>query len=492
MNTVESPSHRHPLYPKEFSSGEERKGRVCGLCGETLKGSGYECSQCDFGAHRGCAENPPSLVIEESKIHEHPLTLLPTQVSFTCNACGTSGDKSPYVCLKCSFMTHKDCIDLPRVISINRHDHRLSYTSFLGSGEWTCGVCHREMEGRYGAYSCHRCENYATHSRCTVREDVWDGTDLEVIPNEKDDEDAWRLYSVISETLILHAGHNQHYLRLQDEYTDAICSGCALPIATDETFFRCQEYCDFFLHQRCADLPLKKTTFVHVHPLTLCLDDERSGGPNGLSRCHACELHFNGFSYRCLDCNVEFDIRCSSVSLPFEVYGHEHRLILNDSTEKAKICSGCGLEGLKYMLSCSECNLHLCLTCAVLPSMAKYKYDEHFLSIHTGLEDATGQYLCDVCEKKIEEQGNYYKCFSCGPVLHTSCAVGSFRHMRPCLSFRSHGYEYKVVCNDWTSQLRCSNCHNDCHEPLIVVYTTTTDDTIYLCSSRCFTAYTPV
>ena len=106
-----------------------------------VKGSRYECSECNFTVHLGCAKNPPSPVIEKSKIHEHTLTLLPTHVSFTCNACGLSGDKSPYVCLKCSFMVHGDCIGFPRVIKINRHEHSLYHTCFLGTGEWMCGVC---------------------------------------------------------------------------------------------------------------------------------------------------------------------------------------------------------------------------------------------------------------------------------------------------------------------------------------------------------------
>ncbi|CAH2078567.1 unnamed protein product [Thlaspi arvense] len=499
MNTGEFPSHRHPLNLKEISSEETEESRVCGLCGETVNGSRYECSQCNFAAHRGCAENPPSLVIEESKIHEHALTLLPSQVSFDCNACGISGDKSPYVCLKCSFMTHKDCIDLPRVININRHGHRMFYTFFLGPGEWTCGVCRKRMDGRYGAYSCPRCEHYAVHSRCAARKDVWDGMELERNPEEEDDdEDGEQLFSVIDEGSIHHFVHKQHYLRLvQDEYTDDVCSGCALPIATGD-FYRCQE-CHFFLHVSCANLPRKITTFLHVHPLTLCPDDERSGGPNGLSRCDSCHLYFNGFSYRCLECkddNIEFDIRCSSVSVPFVFYGHMHPLFVNDlpttENEKAKICSGCGLEGPIYILSCVECSLHLCMTCATLPVVAKYKYDGHLLSIHSGLEDPTGGYWCDICEEKIEDKGNHYRCLGCGPVLHASCAVGSFRHMRPWLSFMSHGHEYKVVRNDWTSQLRCSNCDSDCHEPLLLMSTTSTGVTIYLCSSSCFTAYVPV
>ncbi|XP_024004748.1 uncharacterized protein LOC18029647 [Eutrema salsugineum] len=704
MNAVEFPSHRHPLNLKELSSEETEESRVCGLCGETIKETNrvYECSQCDFAAHLDCAENPPSLVIERPKFHEHTLTLLPRQVSFTCNACGLSGDKSPYVCLECSFMTHKDCIDFPRAIRINRHHHRMFYTSFLGSGEQTCGICRRKMDGRYGAYSCLCCEDYYVHSRCAVRRDVWDGIDVEGKPEEEDgkddleeftiieerslivhfcheqhvlsfrsqyeyaddvcsgcalpiaaenfytcqectyllhercanlpreittflhvhpltlcpddesscgpngpsrcgschlhfngfsyrcleckddniefdircssvsepllvsshehplfiddvptdeieeakicsgcglqgpkyilscfqcrfhlcmacatkgdvwggvevmrnieeednDENGEQSYSMISDGVVLHIGHKQHHLRLEDEYTDDVCSGCALPIAA-KTFYRCHQECSFFLHERCANLPQEITTFLHVHPLTLCPDDERSCGP---SRCGSCHLHFNGFSYRCLECkddNIEFDIRCSSVSEPLLVSSHEHPLFIDDvptdEIEEAKICSGCGLQGQKYILSCFGCRFHLCMACAALPDKAKYKYDEHLLSIKSGLEDSTGGYLlCDVCEKKIEEKGNYYKCFSCGPVLHTNCAVGSFRHMRPWMSFISLGHEYKVVRNDWTTQLRCSNCDNECHEPLLLVSTTTTDVTIYLCSSRCFTAYVPV
>lgn len=120
MDAVEFPSHRHPLNRKELLSGEETQ--LCGLCGkEVINGPAYECSKCNFTAHLDCVKNPPSLVIEKSKIHEHTLTLLPRHVSFTCNACGRSGNKSPYVCLKCSFMVHGDCINIPLVIKISRH-----------------------------------------------------------------------------------------------------------------------------------------------------------------------------------------------------------------------------------------------------------------------------------------------------------------------------------------------------------------------------------
>ncbi|CAN7076085.1 unnamed protein product [Brassica oleracea var. botrytis] len=74
-----------------------------------------------------CMRNPPPLNIQCLKTHEHQLHLFSRLIDFTCNACGTQGSRSPYLCLPCNFIIHRECIDLPRVISINRHDHRISY-----------------------------------------------------------------------------------------------------------------------------------------------------------------------------------------------------------------------------------------------------------------------------------------------------------------------------------------------------------------------------
>ncbi|KFK28578.1 hypothetical protein AALP_AA7G015200 [Arabis alpina] len=323
------------------------------------------------------------------------------------------------------------------------------------------------MDGQYGGYSCVCCLDYVVHSRCATNEEVWDGKELEEVSEKEDDH-----------MLNLHFSH-QHGLRLENEdIRDIVCSGCALPIAS-ETFYRCDGLCNFYLHERCANLPQKKNTFLHVHPLTLCTDERSS-----ISRCVACKLHFNGFRYRCLECKdvtIEFDIRCCSVSDPYWISDHDHDHPLyvtvptNEIGKANKICSSCGLEELKLVLSCSDCSLRLCMRCATLPTNAVYKYDKHLLRVNSGHEAVTSLYLCDICEKKIEEKGSFYACFQCGPVLHTNCALGSFRHMRPGLSFTSHdgGRKYQVVLNDRILQVRCSQCHVACHEPLFLTTGTT-------------------
>lgn len=491
--------HRHPLNPKELFSKEE--SGVCGFCGEDLHGEVYACWQCNFTAHSGCAENPPSLVINADKIHDHQLTLLPRQhVTFACNACGLYGEGSPYMCLKCSFMIHKECIDLPRVIKISRHPHRIHHTCFLGPGEWSCGVCREKINGKYGAYFCRISPGYAVHSTCARRKDVWDGEELEGIPEEEGDDEIKDSEVSFLPSNILHFSH-EHSLRLEDDNGDTEvvhqpenvrCSGCAFPIAS-EPFYKCGDLCDFFLHKKCVSLPLEITTYLHVHPLTLCTDDADRSDAN-LSRCGACDLPFNGFRYRCLECkDIEFDIQCSSLSEPFKYHLHDgsHDLFFilqaNDDKEKVKkICNVCNLDKPQCVLSCTDCSFSLCFACATLPLEVKYKYDEHLLS-HTIAEDVvTGLYWCDLCETELNLNRNHYKCSDCGPVIHTECLLGSFRNMRLGLSFASHGQEYQVVLNDRTSQLRCNHCENDCNEPLLLM---STNNTVYLCSSLCFETY---
>lgn len=487
MDAATFASHRHPLNRRELLSGEE--SRVCGLCGKevTSNGSAYECSLCDFSAHLDCAENPPSLMIDKSKIHEHPLTLLPRHVSFTCNACGLSGDKSPYVCLKCCFMVHRGCLNIPRVINISRHHHRLYRTCFLGPREWDCGVCRKRINGRYGAYNCVKGCDYAVHMRCALREDVWDRKELEKEPEEHKENGS---SAFVDDNLIQHFSH-QHVLKLEyKDIRDVVCSGCSLSLGP-HPFYRCTQ-CDYVLHKTCAHLPPLIQMFLHVHPLTLCTEGERSGGPNDLSRCNACNLHFNGFSYRCFECDIEFDVRCSSVSEPFKYHFHQYHLLFAILSRTNMICSVCNQCEPRHVLSCIVCDFNLCFACATLPAEVVYKYDDHLLSHTIGEGVNTNPYWCDICENKIEEMRIHYKCFGCGPVLHTECAVGSFRNMRPGFSFiTQHGHKYKVILNDRISKLRCIKCHKDCHEPLLLM-STSTDATFYLCSSPCLDTYVSV
>ncbi|CAN6861347.1 unnamed protein product, partial [Brassica oleracea] len=182
-----------------------------------------------------CVLNPPQKSLVDPKAHDHQLTLLPRLDAFTCNACGLKGDRSPYACFDCGFMIHQDCLDLPRVININRHDHRVSRTSVLGDDAMNsvCGVCRDKVDWTCGGFSCQRCPGYVVHSECATRKDVWNGKELEGVPEEEEDTDP---YVEIDENTIQHFSHKEHYLLRRIHGNGVLyeenkrCNACVHPI----------------------------------------------------------------------------------------------------------------------------------------------------------------------------------------------------------------------------------------------------------------------
>ncbi|CAA0308073.1 unnamed protein product [Arabidopsis thaliana] len=120
----------------------------------------------------------------------------------------------------------------PRVIKISRHHHHISYTFSLRLGEWSCGVCHQIIDGDYGAYTCDKCDHYVVHSRCALEKNVWDGEDLEGVPDEDDITQDIGSFNIISKEVILHFLHDHHLLfEVSILYNEKkLCQACYLPI----------------------------------------------------------------------------------------------------------------------------------------------------------------------------------------------------------------------------------------------------------------------
>ena len=446
----------------------------CHFCRKNLSSLYARCTICNTSMDVDCLKNPPPLTIFQPKHHEHSLTLLSRLVTFTCNACGLEGDRNPYVCLACNMMLHKDCIDLPRVISINRHDHRISHTFHLGQGErdWECGVCRKTIDWVYGAYKCSRCPHYAVHSKCATRNEVWDGIELEDVPDEEEEiEDP---YKVVNEKDIIHFSHENHILRLDEScVTDKRCEGCVLPFNGDPCY-RCVE-CDFILHKTCASLPRKKRHLLHNHKLTLLVDEVTF-------QCRACKINSNGFRYKCEEgCKDKFvyDVRCSSVSEPFRHDLHPHPLYW--TLEGSKECHACDTE-TKNPLCCTVCDDYaLCMRCTTLPRKVKHRCDDHLLSLSQGVGNASGDLWCDVCECKVIASECYYTCQECGVSLDIDCVLGDFYYLKVGLI----GPGLEVLANNGVTRPLCSGCEVRCKFPFLARDTTTQEPVCYFCNINC-------
>lgn len=213
-------------------------------------------------------------------------------------------------------MVHESCINLPRVIKITRHQHRLSHTPYLPPANWSCRVYYKNVDIKYGQYSCsHEVCSYVAHSKCATHKQVWDGRELEWEPEEPDDSEDIAPFKKIDVGLIKHVCHD-HHLRLEKHYKigrdlDKICQACVLPIDSND-FYDCVQ-CEFSLHEVCANLPRKLSHALHNHPLVLY--------PYPLNnyygiRCSTCFQKFTGFRYQCIDkkclakLKFQIDVRC--------------------------------------------------------------------------------------------------------------------------------------------------------------------------------------
>lgn len=189
---VESPvvfiSPYHPRYPLQLLqfiiiTANTMDYQYCHLCGKQIDGLVYYSSICDLFLHPLCARKRELPTINNPKRHEHTLHYFPRKASITCNVCGTDSNKICfYICHQCDFVVHRTCVDLPRIIRISRHSHRLVFTSSLSSGILSCGVCRQKIDVNYGGYSCSKGCFYGVHCKCVTKGDIWDGNELEDQP----------------------------------------------------------------------------------------------------------------------------------------------------------------------------------------------------------------------------------------------------------------------------------------------------------------------
>ncbi|KFK30863.1 hypothetical protein AALP_AA6G035300 [Arabis alpina] len=464
----------HSLHPLKLHMGllpDYSDGR-CRLCGRKIDDRlFYHCSSCNFTLDMRCVLHPPPQSLLDLKAHDHRLTLLPRLDSFTCNACGLKGDRSRYVCFQCGFTIHQDCLGLPRVININRHGHRVSRTSLLGVVNSVCGVCREKVDWIYGGYSCQRCPDYVVHSKCATRKDVWNGKELEGVPEEMEDVEP---YEVIDENTIQHFSHKEHYLRLHvngvSYEENKRCRACCHPIGL-QYFYGCID-CEFVLHQYCAELRRRKWHVLHNEQLTLAWSE------TDCFWCDACHRVSNGFMYK--HGNVTLDVRCSSISEPYVHPSHPHHPLYYIPPNNHQICSGCNKRE-SYVLRCIEdgCEFVLGFECATLPQVIKHRVHDHPLSLCYGEEGASGKYWCDICEKESDPKTWFYTCKDRRASLHTKCVLGDFSGLMP----RNIAISWEAMLNNSVTRPFCRECKSRCIHPIIVKDLGTLD--AYICSKEC-------
>ncbi|EOA39846.1 hypothetical protein CARUB_v10008515mg [Capsella rubella] len=461
----------------------------CKCCRRHLQEVYYHCSSCNFSLNLTCTRNPPPFTIFHAKSHEHPLSIFPRRIPSPCDACGLSLENTHdlvYACLSCNFIVHRACIYLPRVIKITRHPHRLSLSSSLPSGLFRCGVCRRTIDVTYGQFSCNKGCHYAVHSRCAVDERVWDGKDLEGVPEEPD-EDVQPFERIDDET-IQHFSHD-HQLRLHmsdgacDDDENKFCQACIIPILVSQLFYGCLQ-CNFLLHEACASFPRVKDHPIHKHQLILhpippdplkVVQLQGGGGRysryvEGMFKCGGCDQSGYGFVYICREqgCQFQVDARCASLPDPFIHGSHSHHDLFFNHTKGE--CMGCKTSHCSpFYLECMECKSFLGLKCATLPSKTHYKHDKHPLALCYGEEDTTSnaQYWCEICETILDAKEWFYTCNDyCNVTVHVKCLLGNPIFLKPA-SFDLGNVTVSVIRNSDNTRAVCYRCDGRSVQPFL-------------------------
>ncbi|CAA7028424.1 unnamed protein product [Microthlaspi erraticum] len=483
----------------------------CTWCRKDLRSWFYRCSICNFSLDFLCALKTPPLTIQNPKSHHHSLVLFPQPLSFPCYACGKSNMlEASYACYQCNYFVHETCVDLPRVMKITRHPHRLSHIPFHPAKLSSCRVCYKNVDVKYGQYSCSQEDcSYVVHSTCATHEKIWGGEELEWEPEESDQTEDYAPYKNMGGDLIEHFSHINHYLRLKkyDGIRDPKrqCRACIRPIMSHD-FYNCIE-CDFFLHQVCANLPKKLDHALHRHPLFLV----DSSGPN--ITCSACSRCSTGFKYICKEygCRRDFqlDINCVLVPECLTHKGHEehknrrktkheeHLLFISTcySDDEEFICQSCKKRVRGDHLHCTLCEYVLCYKCATIPNEIYYKYDENPRSLcfgksgvddskdhdgddHDGEDDDDGAvdsedgvYWCEVCEKTLDPTVWFYTNKERCSTIHHECLFGDTTYMKSGHKFIDYrGMQVQVISNGSSSRPICCVCHHHCPHPVYLKF----------------------
>ncbi|VYS55502.1 unnamed protein product [Arabidopsis thaliana] len=149
--SVRHASHNHPL--RVFKARDEDEV-VCSGCELDLTGQAFKCikSDCDYFLHKSCFELPRET---SHKSHpDHPLTLLhspPYSETYTCDACGEYGSGFTYNCSECQYDLHVGCAFIPETVEREDHEHPLTLlynTPCKGCEDgamFICNVCEEDM-----------------------------------------------------------------------------------------------------------------------------------------------------------------------------------------------------------------------------------------------------------------------------------------------------------------------------------------------------------
>ncbi|KVI03546.1 uncharacterized protein LOC112512274 [Cynara cardunculus var. scolymus] len=160
--------------------------------------------------------------------------------------------------------------------------------------------------------------------------------------------------------------------------------------------------------------------FSHGHPLKSHAYITRK------VTCSACKQGVSGSFYACLSCNFYLHKKC--FDLPQTLKHHSdrrHNLVLLSSPaypEGFFKCNACGTHGNGFSYHCSDCQIDLHTTCALMPPSVNHTAHDHTLGLCFTPPYENQGFSCDICKKPGSNHW-LYRCGLCDFDAHMKCAM---------------------------------------------------------------------
>ncbi|XWS64767.1 hypothetical protein CRYUN_Cryun05aG0031800 [Craigia yunnanensis] len=208
-----------------------------------------------------------------------------------------------------------------------------------------------------------------------------------------------------------------HSCRWCDKFLSGMCYGC----------FECFE--EFFVHESCLlSIPttISKHPFHPAHPLYI-----QTKVDNSETYCNACKDKIWNDAYHCRKCEFWLHFLCAKRQPSLKHEFHEHSLSyfqmkLSPVAYQCNMCDKkiCDKSVRSAFYRCVQCDVNLHLRCVPIPPTTKHGYHRHALTfIDSFMEDDSGDYYCDICEKERNQKHPVYFCKKCKYAAHIQCAL---------------------------------------------------------------------
>ena len=385
---IQNHFHNHPLEIVYYDS--EVPGVCCTFCLKRCFGPTYVCFLCKIFLHESCLELLGTNTIIQNSFHKHPLIIAENKVnnstsSFfmnndfpSCSACGEPRFGKSFSCLRCKFLIHEFCLELPHEIQHFFHPCPVSLQK--ETTNFTCRACEKSCS--LFAYHCNRCHFYLDVECAQMLTRNFEG-----------------------QNYILSYYHHHPFILCNKERNDHLvsCDGCNQVISFE--IFGCIQ-CDIYLHRSCAAAPQQiEHPFHPKHTLTLFFDEkllctisilkslDKKGKVKYLRHkhfsihdekdnevcCGVCKKHVCGpSSYKCIRCKFFIHQDCiepvKEVQHPFQPHDNDSLIGISRKTlpRKKFTCDACSCKScFGFSYRCEKCRFKLDVNCASLKPSIK-------------------------------------------------------------------------------------------------------------------------